>query len=473
MVTTPFIMQVKIEDVSPVEKKLIVEIPWAAVNAKLGEAYRELGKNVQLKGFRKGHVPRSALEQFYGRQVHAEVAYQLVRESFFSATAEHKIAAVAEPRVESGAEVKKGQPFTYEAIVEVKGEVVPENYDQMPLERRRLAVTDEQVEKALEELRREHTELKPIEGRTETQKGDVLALAITGEIGEHKIEQPRFGLDLDDPEREPVPGLAEALTGVPLDTKEKLVELTIPEDWRDESVRGRTAKLVVTIADARAKEVPELDDEFAKDTGKGDTLEALRAAIRKDLEDRENEVIRNETRQAALRELVKRNPIPVAQSLVDRGVEVQFNRLSQMLGMAPPPKGQRYQIPDEVAEKLRPAAADEVRGQLLLEAIAEKENAEVTDEELDAHVANAAKMRNVPVGRLRAEWQKDGRLDNARWQLRQTKVLDLLVSRAAITEVDQLTQPVDDSPELGALDATTVPAHGEEGHVHGPDCDHG
>jgi trigger factor len=122
-------MQVKVEDVSPVEKKLIVEIPWETVSTRLGDAYRELGKGVQLKGFRKGKVPRGVLEQIYGQRVHAEVAYQLVRESFFSATAEHKIEAVAEPRVESGAEVKKGQPFTYEAIVEIKGQVEPKDYD--------------------------------------------------------------------------------------------------------------------------------------------------------------------------------------------------------------------------------------------------------------------------------------------------------------------------------------------------------
>jgi trigger factor len=464
-------MQVKVEDVSPVEKKLIVEIPWETVSTRLGDAYRELGKGVQLKGFRKGKVPRGVLEQIYGQRVHAEVAYQLVRESFFTATAEHKIEAVAEPRVESGAEVKKGQPFTYEAIVEIKGQVEPKDYEQMPLERRRLAISDEAVDNALEQLRREHTELKPIEGRTETQKGDVLALAITGEIGEHQINQPRFGLDLDDPEREPLPGLAAAMTGVPLDTKEKLVELAVGDDWRDESLRGRTAKLIVSIVDARQKEVPELDDEFAKDTGKGEDLAGLKAAVRKELEDRENEVIKSETRQGALRELVKRNPIPVASSLVERGVEVQFNRLRQMLGMQPPPKGQRYQIPDEVAEKLKPAAADEVRGQLLLEAIADKEKVEIADAELDAHIANAARLRNQPAARLRAEWQKDGRLDNARWQLRQQKVLDLLVERASITEVEKLTAP----PEEAGVDLEQVaaaPAHGEAGHVHGPDCDH-
>jgi trigger factor len=464
-------MQVKIEDVSPVEKKLIVEIPWETVSTRLGDAYRELGKGVQLKGFRKGKVPRSVLEQMYGPRVHAEVAYQLVRESFFTATAEHKIAAVAEPRVEAGAEVKKGQPFTYEAIVEVKGEVVPGDYDAMPIERRRLAVTDEAVDAAIEQLRREHTELKPVEGRTETQPGDVLALSITGEVGEHAINQPRFGLDLDDPEREPLPGLAAAMIGVPIDTRDKVVELEVPEDWRDESLRGRKARLVVTVVDVRAKEVPELDDEFAKDTGKGETLDELRAAVRKELEERETETIQNETRQAALRELVKRNPIPVAASLVERGVEVQFNRLRQMLGIEGPPKGQRYQIPGEVADRLRPAAADEVRGQLLLEAIAEREAIAVGDDELDAHVANAARLRSTAVGRLRAEWQKDGRLDSARWQLRQQKVLDHLVARAQVTEVDQLTEPVDDTPQVEP-EAVAAAGHEPEGHVHGPDCDH-
>jgi trigger factor len=464
-------MQVKIEDVSPVEKKLIVEIPWATVSAKLGDAYRELGKSVQLKGFRKGHVPRSALEQFYGRQVHAEVAYQLVRESFFSATAEHKIAAVAEPRVESGAEVKKGQPFTYEAIVEVKGDVVPENYEQMPIEKRRLAIGDEAVERALEELRREHTELKPIEGRTETQKGDVLALAITGTIGEHNINQPRFGLDLDDPEREPVPGLAQALTGVPLDTKDRAIELIVPDDWRDEGLRGRTAKLTVSIVDARAKEVPELDDEFAKDTGKGDTVDALRAAVRKELEDREAEQVKRETREAALRELIKRNQIPVAASLIDRAVELQYNRLRAMLGM--PADEDSAGLSDDLRDKMRPTGADEVRGQLLLDAIADREHIAILDEELAKHVEATAKLRNMAPQRLRAEWERDGRIDNVRFSLRQDKVLDFLVGKAQITEVDQLTQPP--PPEGGELppDAPqALAAHGAPGHVHGPDCDH-
>jgi hypothetical protein len=142
---------------------------------------------------------------------------------------------------------------------------------------------------------------------------------------------------------------------------------------------------MVSIVDAREKDVPALDDEFAKDTGKGETLADLRAALRKDLEARESDVIKGEARQAALKELVKRNPIQVASSLVERGIEVQYNRLRAMLGMQPPKRGEQVEIPDELRDKLRPAATDEVRGQLLLEAIADKENVAVTDAELDAH----------------------------------------------------------------------------------------
>jgi trigger factor len=454
-------MQVRIEEVSPVEKKMFVEIPWETVSQKLGDAYRELSKGVALKGFRKGKVPRPVLEQVYGPRVNAEVAYELVRESFFRANQEHNLAAVAEPRVEEADPIKKGQPFKFAAIIEVRGEVVPQDYKALAIERRKLDIPETSVEEALAQLRREHTELRPIEGRDVTAPGDIVGLSITGTIGEHQINQPQFAVDLEDVEREPLPGIRQALLGVPLDTKEKKLEIQVPEDYKDESLRGRKAELTVTILEARAKDVPELDDEFAKDTGKADTLDGLKAALRKELEDKERQVIDREAREGALRELIKKNQIPVASSLVDRAVEMQYQRLRQMLGMKPE---RNAQIPDDLKEKMKPAGADEVRGQLLLEAIADKENVVITDEELSKHVEQTAKGRNMAPAKLRAEWQRDGRLDSVTYSLRQDKVLDFLVANAQITEVEKLSQAGTPVPE--------GPAHGEAGHVHGPDCDH-
>src|SRR3954468_19484818 len=158
-------MQVRIEDVSPVEKKMFVEVPWETVSQKLGDAYKEPGKGVALKGFRKGKVPRPVLEQVYGPRINAEVAYQLVRESFVRASEEHNLAAVAEPRVEEAAPIKKGQPFTFAAIIEARGEVTPQDYKGLEIEKRRLNVEQKAVDDALAALVREHTELRPIEGR--------------------------------------------------------------------------------------------------------------------------------------------------------------------------------------------------------------------------------------------------------------------------------------------------------------------
>jgi trigger factor len=334
----------------------------------------------------------------------------------------------------------------------------------MPLERRRLAVPEAEVDKALEQLQKEHTELVPIEGRDVTAAGDVVIASITGTIGEHPVNQPRFGVDLDDAEREPLPGLRALLIGLPFATADHPLEIDIPADHADDNLKGRKASLRATIVEVRAKNVPNLDDDFAKDTGKADSIDGLRAAIRADLEARERSVITNETRQGALRELVKRNQIPVATSLVERAVFAQYNRLRQMLGMPPDREGQG--LTPDLMTKMSPGGADEVRGQLLLEAIADKEGVSVSDEELNLQVAMAAKAKNQSPQKVRAEWAKDGRLDNARWSLRQDKTLDFLVSKAAITEVDTLTQPASADP------GPVAPVAAEVGHVHGPDCDH-
>ncbi len=432
-------MQVRIEDVSPVEKKMFVEVPWETVSTKLGQAYRELGKDVALKGFRKGKVPRPVLEQVYGQRVNAEVAYQLVRESFFQATTTHKLEAVAEPRVEEAVAIKKGQPFSFSAIVEVRGEVVPQAYTGLAIERRRLSVADAAVDEAITALQREHTELEPITGREVTELGDVVAMKIEGNIGEHPISQPQFAVDLEQPDAEPLPGLCKALTGLPLTTADHMLEIDVPEDHKDENLRGRHASLKVSFIEVRKKAVPALDDEFAKDTGKAETLDGLRAAVRKDLEDRETAVINREAKEGALRALVKANQIPVASSLVERAVEIQYNRMRQMLGMKP--EKNLTGLNEELREKLRPGGADEVRSQLLLEAVGEKEKIDVSDAELDAHIAEQARGRNVAPAKLRAEWTREGRIDGARFSLRQDKVLEFLVSKAAVTEVEKLTEP--------------------------------
>ena len=159
-----------------------------------------------------------------------------------------------------------------------------------------------------------------------------------------------------------------------------------------------------------------------------------------------------------LREVIKKNQIPVASSLVDRAVEMQYQRLRQMLGMKP--ERGNPGLTDDLKDKMRPAGADEVRGQLLLEAIADKEGISVTDEELTKHIEATAKGRNVAPAKLRAEWQRDGRIDNVTYSLRQDKVLRFLVDNASVTEVEKLSQagtPLPDVPRRPSPATFTAP----------------
>ena len=424
-------MQVKIEDVSPVEKKLIVSVPWNAVDTRMGEAFRELTKSVTLKGFRKGKVPRSVLERMFGKRVRAEVAGQLVRESFVAAVTEHKLEAVSEPRVEEAPEIHAGQPFSFTAIVEVRGDIQIGEWKGMKLGRRPVTVGDDAIDMALEQLRREQTELRPIEGREVLADTDIAAISLKGKIGEHDVDKPQMPVDLGDAVHEPLPGLRAALIGLPVAAVDQAIEIAIPADHPDHELAGRTASLTVSVLDARQKDVPELDDELAKDTGKADSLAELREVIRKDLAERIGHDIDEEVRKEALAELVKRNPIPVAGSLIERSIESKYQRLRALFGMT---GDDDSGLDSELRDKLRASATDDVRGQLLLDAVANQEGIEVADEDLDDRVARLARSQNQAPGRLRGEMDRDGRLDSLRFQIRQEKTLDLLIQHAEVTE---------------------------------------
>ncbi len=439
-------MQVQIEEVSAVEKKLIVEVPWANVNGKLGASYRQLAKEVSLKGFRRGKVPRSVLERMFSAKVHAEVAGEFVRESFMTAVNEHKLEAVAEPRVEGPIEITKGKPLAFEAIVEVKGEVKVENFKGFKLTKRPLKIDEDDLEHTMLHLQKDHMDLLPIEGRTELSTDDMVTISLTGTIGEEKVDRPELSLDLGDDHHEPLPGFHAAIVGLPIETKDHELVLEIPKDHKEEQIAGKTATFVISVIDAKQKDLPELNDDFAKDTGKAETIDELRAQILKDAEDRQNEQIQIELNQAAVDELVKQNAIPVASSLTERVIQNRFTRLQRMMGLQPGQEGPP--LDDATREQLSNGAEDEVRGQLLLDALSESEKLEVADEEVDARIADLASRAGKTAGRLKQEMSRDGSLENTIFQLKQDKAVALIVESATV-EVKEPEPEPESEPESG------------------------
>jgi trigger factor len=430
-------MQVTISEISPVEKKVAVEIDWPYVAQKLDEAYKDLSRGVALKGFRKGKVPRPMLEKMFGRQVEQEVVKQLVQESFVTAAQQHDLQPVAEPIVDD-AHLHKGKSFHYSARVEVRSIVEPKEYDGVELGQRAAAVSDKDVEAALERKRQELTEFKAIEGRTELGASDVAVVDLNGHIGDKKFDKEAMMVDLGEPARDPIPGLAKALVGTPTAAAGHEIRFTLPTKEENEHIAaelaGKEAVLKVTVKETREKLMPALDDEFAKDTGEADTLGELRDKTRGKLLEADEKQAREELKGDLVKELLKRNTFVVAPALVERQLDAMIQRSRLQLAM----RGIDYRSAglDEqrMRDELRESANDEVRAAFLIDAIAEKEKVEVSEADLEKKLAELAQSRDKSVPRLKAELQKEGRLDSLRHQLREEKTLDLLLGRAKIKE---------------------------------------
>src|SRR4051794_9286523 len=301
-------MQVTVSEISPVEKKVAVEIPWPYVSQKLDEAYKDLSKGVALKGFRKGKVPRPMLEKMFGRQVEQEVIKQLVQESFVTAANQHDIQPVAEPVVDD-AHLHKGKNFQYSARVEVRSVVEPKDYEGLELGQRAPKVGDEDVQRALERKQQELTEFKAIEGRKELAATDVAVIDVTGTVGERKFDKEAMMVELAETAREPVPGLGKALVGVPVDAKDHQVTFVLPTKEANPDIAaelsGASVALKITVKEAREKQMPALDDEFAKDTGEADTLSELREKLRAKLLTDNGKAAREELKADLVKELLK------------------------------------------------------------------------------------------------------------------------------------------------------------------------
>ena len=443
-------MQVTIEPISSVEKKVAVEIPWPYVARKLDDKYREIGRSVALRGFRKGKVPRPILEQMYAQSVERELVQELVQESFIAAANQYALQPVSEPVVEN-IHLRPGQPFGYTARVEVRAEVEPKDYEGVEVETKEPTVSDAEVDLAVERKRQELTEYKEISERTTLSDQDIVMIQLNGTVGDQPISNNGMVVDLGDAARSPIPGLRDALLGAPIDAKDHTLEFTVApptaqpagEELEPDSpeaiaqknapLTGKTAKITIHVQYARQKHTPTLDDEFAKDTGEGDTVDELKGKLREKLLVQATDRNKSQVRLELVKEIVRRNDFEVPPNLVERHLDSLVSRARMFMQMRGIDKDGFAAIEPRVRDDLRGTAIHDVRATFLLEAIADKEKIETTDAEVEKKLAELAQSRETSVPRLKAELQKEGRLGLLRHQIREEKTVDLLLGRAKLS----------------------------------------
>ena len=427
-------MKINVETTSPVERKLTIEVPPERVHRELEKAYVQLGRRVKLKGFRPGHVPRGVLERNFKGEVEREVVEKLVSGTFVEAAKANGVDAVAPPSVSLEGALAEGQPFKYSATVEVKPAVEPRDYRGLSVTRRVPAVGDAEVEAELAKLQDSYAKLVEVVGREVAEEGDYALIDHEGTID---------GLPFDGGKAEGVTvraaagkveeGFLPVLVGKRVGEQAEFAE-PFAADHRNEQLRGRVATMKVVLKGLKVKQQAALDDDLARQVGiEGiETLDGLRARIRADLGKREAKKAESELKDALLKAALEKNAFEVPPSMVERAIDSMLEGTVERFARMGVDVRQLDLDVARLRGDLREQALLQVRGSLLLEAVAAAEKLEATEEDLQAEVARVAEELGVPVQKAQQQMRgKEARaaLEN---RVREEKALALLTQAASI-----------------------------------------
>ncbi len=424
-------MKFEIEELAKTRKRLKVEISAEDISAALNKAYAELNKSVKIEGFRPGRAPRGILEKKYGKSVEADVLERIIPLNYFQAVRGSGIIPVDEPKfAESGFEIKKGEPVSFTAEVEVRPEISLD-YNEIEVPEEDLSVSEEELSSALEELRDVNSTLEAVEEDRPSASGDFVVIDFEGFINGALIpggKAENYPLSLGSGSF--IPGFEEQITDMKKgDAKE--ITVTFPEDYKSADLAGKKAVFKITLKEIKKKVLPELDDEFAKDTRIAESLEEMKAKVREDILNikRKNQVERQKGR--IMEELGKRHDFELPQSLVDRETgSLKAGKRRELLssGLKPEEAGAEMKRFEEEARK---TAAERVKVSLVLAAISDKEGVRVSYQELELGIQRlAAQTGHNPKDLKELYMRREGGMEALRGMLGEEKTLELVLSQA-------------------------------------------
>ena len=420
-------MKVAVEELEACKRRLAVEAPVDVVQKEWERAYGRVQKQARLPGFRKGHVPRSLVKLHFADDVRREVAEHLIPDVYRQALTEARIDPVNEPDLQE-VKLEENAPLSFVAVVEVKPAIALTDYKGLEVQHAPPPISDGDVARTIEQMREQQAEFRSVERAA--AEGDLVIVDYTLAPEDHDPTTAN-GYHFIVGSGSVMPEIDAAAVGMRAGEK-KEIALRFPDDHRMESLRGKGGTASLSINEVKEKILPALDDDFAKSLGQFDTLEALRAEVRTQLEARREVEQRRELEDKLVEDALKRHQFTVPDAMVMRQIAHQVEHARERLRrQGVDPDGVQWDYQKLIAE-LRPGAEQAVRRALLLEAIAEKEELAVADADVDAEVEKIAKASQRPAPAVRRMMEKSGDLESLRHGLRERKTLDFLIQHASI-----------------------------------------
>ncbi len=425
-------MNITVEEISSVKKKVQIEIPNEQVTKEVEALYKEVGSKAKIKGFRPGKVPRNILERYFKDYIKGEVIQKLIQETYPTALSEKNLHPVSPPVIDPG-ELESGKPFHYSATVEVKPEIKVEGYIGLTLEGKKEPPKEEEVEERLKELQHLHGQLKTVTQPRPVQAGDYVIIDYEARLDQQPLKEGK-GIDfaVEVGSGRFIPALEEKLIGM-MPEEQKEIEVSFPEDYGYSKWAGKTISFLIKVKEIKEKILPSLDDEFAKDLGDYSSLEDLKSKLRGEIEKEKALAFDRQMKDQIIDQLIKANPFEVPESMV----EEQAKALASDTELRLAAQGitlKHLNLPEEkLLEDYREVAQKQVKTYLILETIASQEGITVSDEDVEERLRSISERTHQKFDMVKRFYETKGLIPELKTGILTDKTLNFLLERANIS----------------------------------------
>ncbi|MEI8175741.1 MAG: trigger factor [Candidatus Omnitrophota bacterium] len=426
-------MKNKITHIEECRKSFEIEVPSADVKKKLQESIAKIAKVAAVPGFRAGKAPVDLVERHYGERATQDVIEEIIAESYHKGLEEAGFLPLGLPEI-SDVKLDESKTLTFKAHFNTRPVTGLKEYKGLALTRKKVEVTDDELERSITSLRESHAKFVTAAERA-VRIGDYIVCDSQVSVDGKPIAKKRENVWMPVEDKSYIPGLSAALAGMKVG-EEKAVDALLPEDFGAKEYAGKKALFHIKVNEIKEKAVPELNEEFSKEMGYA-TPDELRVSVRKLLDDQHEHHARQDMENQALDALLQELKFSVPQSFIERQAHYLVEREKEKLA-GKGIKAEELKVKEkEMTEKFMPVAERQVRTMFILDEIGDREKIEASVGEVDAALEELARQYGQPLEKVREHYEKNDLISSLKTDIKHSKILEFLVAQAKVEEVAQ------------------------------------